>query len=149
MEDRMIKGFIENYTIFYKTKKLKSDKYSSELLFKTNLLYNIDYQIKGLFMIYGSRLLGTYKADIKILSSFLNDVLLKKIPLDQLAHSLVFNESSTVKHSKYKLFPYGVDEYFLNDNYIKYINEHNIKHSYLINYSITSPLFGIYKEKIK
>ena len=149
MENRMVEPFLENYKIFNKTQKLQSKRYSTKMIFRSNMIYNIDYPTNGLFMIYGGRFLGTYKMNLNILTSFLNNVLDKKISLQKLSHNLTHDETNNISHAKYKLFPYGVDEYFLNNDYINYIKEHNINHSYLVNYHITTPLFGIYKEKIK
>lgn len=49
------------------------------------------------------------------------------------------------KNGKYKIFPYGVDEYFMNHHVIEYILDSNIKLSYYTYYFIPSIIFNTYK----
>lgn len=139
MTDKEIHDFIRGYKIF---KKLKTDYH-----YNTNILYSIftKWSLEKDYDILAGKQFCRIKFPINILLEFLECV--KSKTCDD--YSIIRDK---LNYTKYTVYPYGIDEYFLNYKLLPYMKQNNIKYSVMTKYEITAPLFyvkSIQNETIK
>jgi hypothetical protein len=112
--------------------KIKSDfNYDPAMfseLYMQHAIQSDDYHILA------GRFMGRTKFPISILTNFLSCVLNKSCSDIKVIQRIL-------DYDKYDTFPYGIDEYFLNNVLIKYIKEHHMTHSVVTRYMLNAPFY--------
>lgn len=124
---------VTNYHIFSKSK--------SKYQYDTNMFYEMlaKWSLTDEYTILAGRQMCKYKFPLELLTDYL-----------QCMKSKTCEHMDTIKslmnYAKYDIYPYGIDEYFLNHIVLPYMKNHNIRYSASVRYAITAPLYYLKKE---
>lgn len=124
---------INNYKYF---KKIKTEYH-----YDTNMFYEIlsKWALKDDYTIIASRHMCKYKFPLKLLTDYLQCVKDKTCEYME-------DIKNRLDYQKYRIFPYGVDEYFMNYIILPYIKKNLLKYSVSVRYSITAPLYFLNRQ---
>jgi hypothetical protein len=128
-----IKSNMENHYII---------KYSNAgRMFKNKELYNHVY--KGIILDYikPQEIIYLKQIDYHVLINFLENLDPNIKYSYYLNKNLVRDQNYISKYKNNKHFIYGIDEYFLNNDYIKYIIDHKLPFIERLNYNIFNPYY--------
>lgn len=117
-----------DYRIF---KKIKPDYH-----YTTNPFYEVvkKWALEKDYTIVAARHICNKKFPIKLMTDFLNCANTKS------CHDIEIMKQQ-IDYDKYERFPYGIDEYFMNNIMLPYMKQQNMVYSVAVRYSITAPLF--------
>jgi len=107
--------------------KLKIEYFNTDFntIIFTKLFYNTPWNEKIKYPIMGGQFITKNKITIKIFNKFLEDVTTNKY--QEIINKInEFNNKDKRKIKKISLFPYGMDEYFLNNIVYDYIIKGNV-----------------------
>jgi len=121
---------LKDYKIFEKT--------NVDYFYVPNIFYSlfVPWTLKDDHTILAGKHMCKIKFPISLLTQFFECTMLKTCAdIDIMKNKL--------NYDKYKTFPYGIDEYFLNYLLLPYIKQHNIVYGTVENYTITAAMFYI------
>lgn len=129
---------IEKTLVEYANYKELHKKYNVMYHYRTNMFYDMktNWAISDGLSIIANRHMGDVKLPLKLLIDYLKCVMDKSCSdMDKISKSMNFE--------KYKYFPYGIDEYFLNNIFLGYLQDHNIRYSVTADYVLTAPIYYV------
>lgn len=118
-------------------------KLEIEYMYDTNMFYELlnKWALNDTYSILAGRQLCKGKFPLEIMSSYMECVLDGTCKdMDKIKSQMDF--------VKYSTFPYGIEEYFLNNVFLKYLRENKIKYGVMIQYSITAPFYYYFSNPI-
>jgi hypothetical protein len=117
-----------NYEIFQKTK--------SQYQYDTNMFYELlaKWSLVDDYTILAGRQMCKYKFPLSLLIDYIDCV------KNQTCKDMAIIKSF-MDYQKYHVFPYGIDEFFLNHILLPFMKKHKITYSASIRYAITAPLY--------
>lgn len=124
-----------NYDIFQKIK--------SQYQYDTNMFYELlaKWSLPDDYTIIANRHMCKYKFPLYLLTDYIN-CMKDKTCTD------METIKSQMDYNKYHFYPYGNDEYFLNNIFLGYIKNNKITYSISIRYVITAPLYYLNRQNI-
>lgn len=125
-----IDKLVESYNIFLKT--------NVEYLYRSNLFYNLFSTWATDEPILAGKQICKRKFPLHILTNFLNCVLDKSC-------AYYDNIKEKINFKTYELFPYGIDEYFLDYILLEYLKNNNVPYGVILSYNLVTPLMYLYR----
>lgn len=111
-------------------------KIKSEYHYITNMFYELlsKWGLSENYSILAGRQICKKKFPLKLLTEYLECV--KNKSCERMEYI-----KEKMDYKKYSTFPYGIDEYFLNNILLEYIKKNEIPYSVTVRYSLTAPMY--------
>lgn len=121
-------AMIKNYTYFIQL--------HTAYHYDTNLFYEIPskWALTKDYSIIAARHIDSFKFPLKLLTDYLKCISEKSC-------EYMADVERRLDYEKYSIFPYGIDEYFLNNIFLTYIKDKALPYSIYIRYVITAPFY--------